>query len=203
MQKVLFIGAHPDDIELGCGATITKYVTFWEIRCIILSRNDEDPQHISLIDELNKSLKELGVKAENITIGNFRTRYFDLCRQEIRDFLLKQRKGFDPDAVFTHAFSDMHQDHVVTSQEVQRIFRETSLFGFEIDEIETQIIIALYIGLSAKDVEAKIRALSQYETYKNKAYFKPEVIKSLLTTRGVGIEAQFAEAFEVYKLVIR
>ena len=203
MQRGLFIGAHLDDIELGCGATITKYSASWEIKCIILSANQENPKSKMLISEMYKSMKELGVQKSNIIVGSFRTRHFDQSRQEIRDFLIKVKEEFNTDAVFTHAVSDIHQDHVVTCQEAQRIFREKSIFGFEIQRSSPYFYPRLYIILTNEDVKAKIRALSQYETYKGKnVYFKPEVIRSLLVTRGVFVGQQFAEGFEVYNLVL-
>lgn len=203
IRKVLFIGAHPDDIELGCGATIAKHIASWQVRCVILSANQENPENVRLVTELSKSLRELGVDEENIAIGDFRTRYFDQSRQAIRDFLLREKGEFNPDAVFTHALSDIHQDHIVTCQEVQRIFRDKNLFGFEIQRSTPHFYPTLHIALSLEDVEAKIRALSRYETYRNKPYLSPEVIKSLLITRGLFVEEQFAEAFEVYSLIIR
>ena len=84
---ILFIGCHPDDIELGCGGLINKLKNEIDIYTLILSKNLDQPKHKNLLTESKKSLKILGVKEKNIIFGDFKSREFSYQRQEIIDYL--------------------------------------------------------------------------------------------------------------------
>ena len=82
-KRIIFLGAHPDDIELGCGALIAHIAAQSEIRCITLSDNQKNPSLNLLVDEHYRSMKVLGVPEEKIILGKFETRRFPHFRQEI------------------------------------------------------------------------------------------------------------------------
>lgn len=202
-KRILFIGAHPDDIELGCGATIDKLAGTNEMHFLTLSRNLDQKDHSQLVSEHTQSLMSLGAKKENIILADFKTRYFEDSKQQISDYLFKINKKIDPDYVFTHCRSDIHQDHMVITDKVLRIFRTKSIFGFEVLRSSPFFIPQFKIVVSAENVKKKIAALSHFKTYSNKNYFSPEVIRSQAVVRGVFTEDSFAEAFEIYSIVDR
>ncbi len=117
-RVVCFIGAHPDDIELGAGALIAHISKQTEIYCITLSQNDKNPTLKNLISEQNESMDFLGVPNNHILQGSFETRRFPHARQEILEFLIDFNKKFHPEIIFTHTKSDVHQDHATVTGEV-------------------------------------------------------------------------------------
>jgi len=107
---ILFIGCHPDDVEIGCGGVIHKLKNKVPIYVITLSKNSKNPNNKNLVKEHLESLKTLGVKKQNIILGDFITREFSYSRQEILDFLVSEGKKINPTCIFTHS-ADLHQDH--------------------------------------------------------------------------------------------
>ena len=86
-KKILFLGAHPDDIELGCGALLANISKRVDILAVTLSDNLKNPAHTNIVDEHYRSMEILGVAPEQIVIGPFETRNFPRDRQEILEFL--------------------------------------------------------------------------------------------------------------------
>ena len=131
-RRILFLGGHPDDIELGCGAFLHKIAGYSEVRCITLSDNSRNPELKNIVSEHLASLKTLGVLDEQVSIGEFETRKFPQQRQEILEYLFHHRQAFKPDMVFVHTKADIHQDHNVVTEEALRAFRGTSVLGFDV-----------------------------------------------------------------------
>ncbi|MCH8339499.1 MAG: PIG-L family deacetylase, partial [Chloroflexi bacterium] len=86
-KKVLFLGAHPDDIELGCGALISNIVDKAEILCATLSDNQNNAALAGLVEEHYSSMAILGMAREDVTVAKFETRNFPRDRQEILEYL--------------------------------------------------------------------------------------------------------------------
>src|SRR5512133_1285912 len=101
-KRVCFIGAHPDDIELGCGALIAQIAEQTDIRCVTLSDNQKNPDLSHLVDEHYASMAALGVPKEKVILGQFETRRFPHYRQEILEYMIQLNKDFKPDIVFVH-----------------------------------------------------------------------------------------------------
>jgi len=198
--KICFISAHPDDIELGCGALISNMVNRFNLLCVTLSKNQNNPNHKNLVEEHIKALTSLNVPEEKIILGDFNTRRFLDSRQEICDYLFKINEEHQPDVIFTHSFSDTHQDHEVVSKEVLRIFKQKTIIGFEIPPSSYNFTPNFFFEVSEKDTDNKIRALMCYKTYKDKNYFSQDSIRAHLIKNGVAIRKKYAEAFDVIRL---
>jgi len=126
-ETVCFIGAHPDDIELGCGALIADIADQTNVVCVTLSDNQENPALQNLVEEHRKSMSILGVKPENAILHDFTTRRFQAARQEILEVMLELKKQYHPEVVFVHTAQDIHQDHKTVTEEALRAFRGTTL----------------------------------------------------------------------------
>lgn len=200
-RKVCFIGAHPDDIELGCGALISSIAGTSHIFCVTLTDNQKNPQNKNLKNEHHKSLTSLGVPKENIILANFVARNFFLSRQEICDYLFLLDKKYSPEIIFTHSFSDIHQDHEVVAKEVFRIFKQRTVFGFEVVSSSYNFTPNFFFEATEKDVLNKIEALRAYETYKEKYYFSTDILKSLLIRNGALIGKKYAETYDIIRLI--
>jgi len=200
-RKVCFIGAHPDDIEIGAGALIAHISRDTEVYCITLSDNQKNPELKSVVDELKNSMSLLGIEKNNIIIGEFTTRNFQHERQEILEFLIEFNRKIQPDIVFTHSRSDIHQDHSTVTEEVLRAFRGTSVFGFDVIRSSYGFFPEFLVEVNETDVEKKIAALAEYKTYANKYYFDPNTTRAILVRNGAIAERQYAEGFDILRII--
>jgi len=200
-KRIIFLGAHPDDIELGCGALIAHIAAQSEIRCITLSDNQKNPSLNLLVDEHYRSMKVLGVPEEKIILGKFETRRFPHFRQEILEYLISLNHQFKPEMVFVHTRADLHQDHVTVTEETLRAFRGTSILGYDVIRSSYGFFPSFLIEVNERDVELKLKALAEYHTYADKYYFKPEVTRATLIRHGAIAERNYAEAFDILRII--
>lgn len=200
-KRVLFLGAHPDDIELGCGALIHHISGRSDLSCVTLSDNRKNPELRNVVDEQRRSMQILGVPAARILYGPFETRIFPQARQEILEYFLKLRAELQPDIIFVHSNQDVHQDHLTMTQEALRAFRGITLLGFDVVRSSYGFFPHFLVKVDEADVDAKIEALRQYETYRGKYYFEPELTRSIMIRHGALAETAFAEGFDILRIV--
>jgi N-acetylglucosamine malate deacetylase 1 len=200
-KTILFIGAHPDDIVLGAGGTVTKLVGAHGVYCITMSRNIEIKRQVNLPKEDRKALLALGVKEKKISIFDFKTRYFPRDRQEICDALWQIKKKIKPDIIFTHSEHDIHQDHLVMSAEVKRVFRDKTVLGMEVARSQVGFNPQLFVEVKKGDIQKKIKAISYYKTFAHVNYSHPKVVEAVAIARGVQLEKPYIEAFEIVRYV--
>ena len=200
-KKILFVRAHPDDIEIGCGALLAQIASRADILCVTLSDNQKNPRHTDLVEEHHRSMAILGVTAERVSIQPFETRNFTSDRQEILEFLYEINGQHRPDLVFVHSSADIHQDHAVATQEALRAFRGTSVLGFDVLRSSYGFFPHFLVEVSKQDVELKLRALAEYKTYADKYYFDPDVMRSTMVRHGALAERPYAEGFDILRIV--
>ncbi len=200
-KKVCFIGAHPDDIELGCGAFISNINGKADILCVTLSDNQKNPALTHVVDEHYRSMNILGVPHDHIRLGTFVTRRFPELRQEILEYLYQLNHDYQPDIVITHTRADIHQDHLQTTEEVLRAFRGTTVLGYDALRSSYGFFPHFLVEVSQEDVERKIKALAEYSTYNDKYYFDPDVLRATLIRHGALAERPFAEGFDILRIV--
>jgi LmbE family N-acetylglucosaminyl deacetylase len=200
-RRVCFIGAHPDDIEIGAGALITHIVGQTEIRCVTLSDNQKNPDLHHLVNEHLQSMTTLGVPQANIILGGFETRRFPQSRQEILEYLIQLNREFKPDIVFTHTKSDIHQDHATVTEECLRAFRGTTVLGFDVIRSTYGFFPNFLVEVTEQDVEKKIAALGCYKTYESRYYFDPTITRATLIRHGALAERPFAEGFDILRII--
>jgi N-acetylglucosamine malate deacetylase 1 len=200
-ERVCFIGAHPDDIELGAGALIAHISRQTQIYCITLSDNQKNPDLINLVSEHYQSMAVLGVPENNVTLGSFDTRRFPQARQEILEYLIAFNKNIKPDIVFTHTKADIHQDHNTVTEEALRAFRGTTVLGFDVLRSSYGFFPNFLVGVDELDVNLKIQALSLYKTYDSKYYFDPQITHATLVRNGGLCQRPFAEAFDILRVI--
>ena len=131
-----------------------------------------------------KSMAVLGVPKEKVILGEFTTRIFHDSRQEILEYFLKLRKDFDPDIIFVHSKQDIHQDHNTMTEEALRAFRGITVLGFDVVRSSYGFFPHFLVEVNEEDVNAKINALSQYETYRDKYYFDRDVLRATMIRHG-------------------
>ena len=200
-KRVLFLGAHPDDIELGCGALLHHIVRQTEVLCVTLSDNQKNPDLRDVKSEHFESMAMLGVSKEKIVLGPFTTRVFPDSRQEILEYFLKLRRDFNPDLIFIHSKQDVHQDHNTMTNEALRAFRGTTVLGFDVVRSSHGFFPHFLVEVNEEDVNKKIEALSKYETYRDRYYFNNELTRSIMVRHGALAECPFAEGFDILRVV--
>lgn len=200
-KKICFIGAHPDDIELGCGAFISNIQGKTDILCVTLSDNQKNPSLNHLVEEHIRSMSILGVTPDHVKLGSFVTRRFPELRQEILEYLYHLNHEYQPDIVITHTRSDIHQDHLQTTEEVLRAFRGTTVLGFDALRSSYGFFPHFLVEVNPEDVEKKILALAEYSTYHDKYYFDAAVLRATLIRHGALAERPYAEGFDILRIV--
>src|SRR5436189_2460330 len=155
-KRVLFLGAHPDDIELGCGALLHHIVKQTSVLCVTLSDNQKNPDLQHVKDEHFASMSVLGVPKEKIILGSFTTRVFPDARQEILEYFLKLRNDFKPDLIFVHSKQDVHQDHNTMTDEALRAFRGITVLGFDVVRSSHGFFPHFLVEVTEEDVNKKI-----------------------------------------------
>ncbi len=202
-KRVLFLGAHPDDIELGCGALLHHIVnkTDASVLCVTLSDNQKNPDLLKVKNEHLNAMKVLGVPENSVVLGPFTTRIFPDSRQEILEYFLKLRKEFKPDLIFTHSKQDVHQDHNTMTDEALRAFRGITVLGFDVVRSSYGFFPNFLVEVTEEDVNKKIEALSQYDTYQDRYYFNSELTRSIMVRHGALAEKSFAEGFDILRIV--
>ncbi len=200
-RSVLFIGAHPDDIELGAGALVHQIAALCDVHCVTLSENRRNGELDRLVDEHRRSMAKLGISADRVRLEKFETRRFGERRQDLLDYFVTLRREWKPELVFVHSRLDVHQDHNVVTAEALRAFRGTTLLGFEVLRSSHGFFPNLLLEVSASDVGAKLAALAEYATYRDKSYFNPELVRAAMMRNGELAEREYAEGFEVLRAV--
>jgi LmbE family N-acetylglucosaminyl deacetylase len=201
--KVLFISPHPDDVELGAGATLAKCVRLGaEVYYIALT--DIEGNEL-IVDEMKKSVDILGVPKDNCKYFYYTNTGFDKERQEILQDLDRIRDELNPNIVFTPSSNDLHQDHYTTAIETLRSFKWFAdiILGYNLswNTIVEPFNSKLYVEVSKEDVSKKLEALSCYKSQEKRYYMKREANDGLLRYYGLKAGFEYAEAFEIYKMV--
>jgi LmbE family N-acetylglucosaminyl deacetylase len=200
-KRVCFIGAHPDDIELGCGALIAQISGHADIRCLTLSDNQKNPNLKNLMEEHRRSMASLGIPAEQVLVDSFETRKFQEQRQDILERIFRFNHEFKPDIVFTHTRADIHQDHKTVTEECLRAFRGTTVLGFDVIRSSYGFFPNFLVEVSEADVQKKLTALAEYHTYASKYYFSEEITRATLIRNGALVERHYAEGFETLRII--
>jgi LmbE family N-acetylglucosaminyl deacetylase len=203
-KNVVVFGAHPDDFEVGCAGTILKYLRDINLRIYVMSDRYEDGKMRDL-DDQKRAFKLLGLSKVPVEVYDIPTRIFHDFRSKIRNILYEISTQSDVDVVFTPPINDIHQDHLVLADEVLRLFREKTIFGFEVIRSGYNFRPQMHVKLTEKIVELKIKAAqsykSQWSTTKSGGYyFAADVMKGLMRARGAQFGLEYAEAFEIYHL---
>ena len=200
---VLCIGAHSDDIEIGCGGTLLRLLADHpgsHVRWVVLSASPqrEGEARASAAD----FLADAG--SSDVEVATFRESYFPAAWTEIKDYLNDLRTRADPDIVLCHHRHDEHQDHRAVAELAWNTWRNHLIAEYEIPKYEgdlgrPNVFVALAPDIAARKVEL---IMKHFGTQHDKYWFRPETFAGLMAVRGVEAGAAAAEAFHVRKLVL-
>jgi LmbE family N-acetylglucosaminyl deacetylase len=202
--KILCLGAHSDDIEIGCGGTILRIadeVPEVQFYWVVFSGDEKRRKEA---DESARLFLENAFSKE-IVVHNFRESYFPFVGALIKDYFEKLKDEFSPDLIFTHYDNDAHQDHQLISSLTWNTFRDHLILEYEIPKYDGDVGTPnLYVHLNESHVDKKIKCLcSVFQTQKEKQWFDEETFRSILRIRGIESNSisKYAEAFYCRKII--
>jgi LmbE family N-acetylglucosaminyl deacetylase len=206
-QRILILAPHTDDGELGCGASINKWIAEGrEVHYLAFSAAEESVPASFPRNELRKevlaSTSTLGIPGEHVRVLKYPVRKFVEFRQNILEDLIKVRAELKPELILIPSQQDIHQDHHVITMEGIRAFKLSAILGYELPWNHLSFHHHCYSIIEEKHLDMKHRALQCYETQKFRSYFNKEFLYGLAKVRGIQINANYAECFEVIRWVI-
>jgi N-acetylglucosamine malate deacetylase 1 len=205
-NKVLVLGPHTDDGEIGAGATISrlcregKEVYYVAFSICEESIPDEFPNDITSIEIINAGSK-LGIPQNNIQTLRYKVRKFNEDRQDILEDMIRLKNSIQPDLVLLPSSFDIHQDHKIIYEEGLRAFKKTNILGYELPWNNLDISNRCFVEVQEHDLKNKVDAILEYKSQAFRNYINEEYIRSLMIIRGKQIDFDLAESFEVIRLI--
>lgn len=202
--RVLCLGAHSDDIEIGCAGTLLEWTRLYpgiEICWVVLSTAGERAT------EARKSVRSLlGAAVKRIELGSFPDGHLPAHFSQAKAFLANVRDAFPADVVLTHRMEDRHQDHRLIGEMAWQTWRDQLILEYEIPKYEGDLGQPnVYMPLSAKSARRKVSHLMKhFGSQRSKSWFTEPVFEGLMQIRGVECRAAsgYAEAFHARKVVL-
>ena len=201
VKTLLFLGAHSDDIEIGCGGTILTLAKAYpglNILWAVFSAGGKRRQEA----RSSAALFLKGVSGSKVIAKQFRESYFPAEFDRIKTFC-ESLKSFRPEVIFTHYRDDRHQDHRVLSDLAWNTFRDHLILEYEIPKYDGDLGIPnLYVPLNPVICRRKTRYLDQaFRSQKGKHWFSEDTFLALMRLRGVECASKYAEAFYCRKMI--
>lgn len=202
---LLCLGAHSDDIEIGCGGTIIKLLAAYPgstVTWVVFS--GREPREA----EARASAAEflLSAARSNVVVHQFKESYFPHVAADIKDSFEELKGGPVPDLIFSHHRSDMHQDHRTIAELTWNTFRNHLIAEFEIPKYEGDLGHPnLFVPLTRAQAARKVDLItSHFASQAGRTWFRAETFHGLMSVRGVECNAPEgpAEAFHLRKLVL-
>jgi LmbE family N-acetylglucosaminyl deacetylase len=191
LERVIVLGAHTDDGEFGCGATMCRLIDAGvEVYYGMFSICEQSvppglPRDILMTEAIEAS-RALGLDENRL----------------ILEEMVKMRNEIRPDLVILPSTQDLHQDHATIASEGWRAFKETSMLGYEVSWNNLSFPTHAFSRVTSDHLERKIRAVQAYASQQFRSYAKESFIRSLAEVRGTQIGEPLAEAFEVTRWVM-
>ena len=205
ISTVLCIGAHADDIEIGCGGVILKWLEQHKhltIYWVVLSATGDRKQ------EAQASAEQFLGKAmvKSIRVTQFHDTFFPYSGKDIKLYFNDLGQEIAPDIIFTHRLEDRHQDHRLVSELTWNTFRDHLILEYEIPKYEGDLGSPnIYVPLTESICQRKVGTIVEsFATQHCKHWFSAETFWALLRLRGIeaSMQSQFAEGFYCRKMII-
>lgn len=203
--NILCLGAHCDDIEIGCGGTVLKLIETYghlNIYWVVFSSNEVRKQEA--LDSAEAFLKN--VTHKTVIVKDFRDGFLPFYGIEVKEYFEQLKQEFTPDVVFTHYRNDLHQDHRLISELTWNTFRNHLILEYEIPKYDGDLGNPnFFVHLTRSICQKKIQfILSSFKSQIKKSWFAEETFQSILRIRGMESNAssQYSEAFYCRKIVL-
>ncbi len=202
--RLLCLGAHSDDIEIGCGGTILRLLEEnpeAEVLWVVLGASKQR------LAEATASAKSFlaGAHQKEIIVKEFRDGFFPYIGAEIKAFFEELKRRYSPDVILTHCRSDLHQDHRLVSELTWNTFRNHLIMEYEIVKYDGDLGAPnFFVHLTESLARRKVRILlDNFKSQLEKNWFTEDAFLAILRLRGLECNApgKYAEAYYCRKVV--
>ena len=203
-MRLLCVGAHSDDLEIGCGGTVLKWLSnharvevTWVVLCAAAVRATEARE------SANALLRR--ARRKRLVLCDFRDGHLPAQFTEAKDLFEDLKAGEEPDVILTHRLEDRHQDHRLVAELTWQTFREHLIFEYEIPKYEGDLGQPnLYVPLPASIGKRKVDHLMRhFGSQRSKSWFRPETFLGLMQLRGIECRADSGCAEALYARKVR
>jgi LmbE family N-acetylglucosaminyl deacetylase len=203
IREVLCLGAHSDDIEIGCGGAILELIEAnprLRVTWVVFSGNAR--REAEARRAARRFLRDAA--ASQVIVRKQRDGFFPVQTTEIKEFFEELKKASNPDLIFTHCRHDRHQDHRTISDLTWNTFRDHLVLEYEIPKYDGDLGTPnLFVPIGREIARRKVHAIcSIFESQIGQHWFTPDLFLGLMRVRGIECCANFAEAFYSRKAVI-
>jgi LmbE family N-acetylglucosaminyl deacetylase len=205
LGHVLCLGAHCDDIEIGCGGTMAKLADEHpglSVTWVVWSSNARRAEEARASAEAILA----GVKSREIVVNGFRDGFLPYHGAQVKEAFEELKKKVTPDLIFTHYRSDLHQDHRLVSELTWNTFRDHLILEYEIPKFDgdlgsPNVFVHLDQALCRRKIDNLMRSFPSQADHR---WFSEETFRAILRLRGMESNAPdgYAEGFYGRKLVL-
>lgn len=199
--RVLCLGAHADDIEIGCGGTLLTLARVRPLQVHWVVFSADGPRRNEA--EAGASAILTRGQGHRVEIHDFADGFFPAQRAALKETFQALAATGDPHLIFTHHEGDLHQDHQTLGALTRETFRRHLTLGYEIPKYDGDLTTPnLYVALSDEVREAKVALLMEaFPSQRSKPWFEPATFDGLMRLRGVECAAPdgYAEGFHLRK----
>ena len=205
LLKILCLGAHSDDIEIGCGGTILRLLSEYdnfEVHWVVFGSSGRRDGEAT--ESANRFLADANQK--HIIIKDFKDSFFPYIGGEIKEFFEELKTKISPDIIFTHYRHDLHQDHRLISELTWNTWRNHLILEYEVIKYDGDLGAPnFFVYLDAEQCEKKVKfIMDSFKSQKSRDWFTEDSFFSMLRIRGIESKApdKYAEAFYCRKMAI-
>ncbi|MGH3275406.1 MAG: PIG-L deacetylase family protein [Streptosporangiaceae bacterium] len=203
LMSVLAVGAHPDDIEIGCGGTLLSLARTQPglaVSYVLLTGSHDRQQEARAAAAAFLPGADVRIDLHDLPEGRLPAHW-----GQVKDILEVLARTCSPDVILAPSAGDAHQDHATIAAIVPTVFRDRFCLGYEIPKWDGDLgRPAVYVPLSADLAQCKVQLLHAcYPSQRGRDWWDDEVFLGLARLRGMECRAPFAEAFTCRKLVLR
>lgn len=201
--RILCLGAHCDDIEIGCGGSLLRLSQSRkdiEIYWAVFSSGSERKSEA----EASAQLFLRDASRSTVKVHEFRESFFPYQGQAIKEFFELLGREYSPDLIFTHFGRDRHQDHRTVSELTWNTFRDHLILEYEIPKYDGDLGSPnCYIDLDESTCERKIDYIMEcFRSQRNRPWFTRDTFRALLRLRGIESRSTYAEGFYCRKFIL-
>lgn len=204
VRRILCIGAHSDDIEIGCGGTVIRLIENSkqiEFHWLVLCSNPQRAKEAR--GSANTFLK--GARKKTVVVKSFRDGFLPYIGAPVKE-CFEELKSFAPDLIFTHFRHDLHQDHRMVCELTWNTFRNHLVFEYEIPKYDADLQLPnVFVPLTDPIRRKKVKWLMRFfGTQRNKQWFSADLFEGLMRLRGIesASPTRYAEAFHCRKMML-
>jgi LmbE family N-acetylglucosaminyl deacetylase len=202
--RVLCLGAHSDDLEIGCGATILRLTSLYPSTIFhwVVFSADGDARREEALAGASRFLAR--AEERRVVVERFRESFFPYAGGLIKERFEELKADCSPDVVFTHHRHDLHQDHRTIAELTWNTFRQALVLEYEIPKWDGDLGAPnCFVRIPEALVDAKVDILLDvFRSQRTRPWFTADTFRALMRLRGVEANAPFAEAFYARKLVV-